>query len=46
MEVSKVDVLIVGSGPAGLAYARMISDKAPKVGVLADRDFLRLHDFQ
>src|ERR1700754_5093891 len=34
MEVSKVDVLIVGSGPAGLAYARMISDKAPKATVL------------
>jgi choline dehydrogenase-like flavoprotein len=34
MEVFKVDVLIVGSGPAGLAYARMISDKAPKATVL------------
>jgi glycine/D-amino acid oxidase-like deaminating enzyme len=29
-----VDVVIVGSGPAGSAYARMISDKAPNATVL------------
>ena len=29
-----VDIVIVGSGPAGSAYARMISDKAPNATVL------------
>jgi C-glycoside oxidase len=31
---SDVDVVIVGSGPAGSAYARMISDKAPNATIL------------
>jgi choline dehydrogenase-like flavoprotein len=31
---SDFDVVIVGSGPAGSAYARMISDKAPNAAVL------------
>jgi choline dehydrogenase-like flavoprotein len=31
---SDVDVIVVGSGPAGSAYARMISDKAPNATVL------------
>ena len=31
---SHVDVIIVGSGPSGSAYARIISDKAPNATVL------------